>query len=177
MLQDLRFIGQLKHGVYDDDCKGVHPDVINQYYGTSGDRSHRPKSQTGAGHPKDEAESDSEMDTSEGKAVLQGINSDQWRHVRHEGIDVPHHYNPFGGEGKDLQFFEVLAKVVEQEVHPNGYGLHPNEWEEESYPVLEWVRAGKRGNKEIQVSLENTIWMRRAVLWVQGLAVLSQFQE
>ncbi|KAF8054959.1 hypothetical protein FPV67DRAFT_1391983, partial [Lyophyllum atratum] len=47
---DLRFIGQLEHGVYMDDCEGVHPDVINEFYGVHGPPGYRRRGQSGAGH-------------------------------------------------------------------------------------------------------------------------------
>ncbi|KAG1851933.1 hypothetical protein F4604DRAFT_1933868 [Suillus subluteus] len=34
--KDLRFLGQTLFGVYCDDCEGIHPDVIEEYYGVHG---------------------------------------------------------------------------------------------------------------------------------------------
>jgi hypothetical protein len=30
----MRLLGKLKHGVYCEECEGVHPDIIARYYGT-----------------------------------------------------------------------------------------------------------------------------------------------
>lgn len=32
-LQDKCFVGQTENGVYVDDCAGVHPDIIEEFYG------------------------------------------------------------------------------------------------------------------------------------------------
>jgi hypothetical protein len=29
----MRLLGELKHGQYENDCKDVHPDILNRYYG------------------------------------------------------------------------------------------------------------------------------------------------
>jgi hypothetical protein len=107
--------------------------------------------------------------------IIEQIRSDQEKHVRHEAVNVPDHRNPFQDEDAETEFHKVLAKVIEHGIEPAGYGLHSDEWEEDSYPVLEFIRAGNRGGKEIQVSLEDPIWKDRARLWVQGLNVLAHF--
>ncbi|KAJ7448877.1 hypothetical protein B0H11DRAFT_1928910 [Mycena galericulata] len=47
-------IGKMQEGVYLDDCEGVHPNVIERYYGTHGPEIHREAGQTGAGQLDDE---------------------------------------------------------------------------------------------------------------------------
>jgi hypothetical protein len=58
---------------------------------------------------------------------------------------------------------------------PFGYGLYPEELENDTYPQIELVRAGKRAGKVIQISLSDPIWKDRAVLWCQALHVLLHF--
>lgn len=50
-IQDLQFLGQARHGVYKDECEGIHPDVIEKYYGIHGKAAHRPSGVTGAANP------------------------------------------------------------------------------------------------------------------------------
>jgi hypothetical protein len=159
-LQDLRFLGQLKHGIYENGHKGIHSDTLTRY------GNQMQSSETG---PDQEYEIDEE--------IVQGINREQQHHIRHEGIGVPRHHNPFTDKKEETQFFEVFAKVVEEDIEPVGYGLHSDEWENGEYPLLEFIKVGKRAAKQIQVSLEDPLWKSRAVLWVQGLNVLSYFRE
>lgn len=77
-------MGQLEHGLYTDDCEGVHPDIIRQYYGTVGQPIHRAHYQTGAGHPSDEVYSvsgsndeESGESSDEELAEAESANSDQ----------------------------------------------------------------------------------------------------
>ncbi|KAG1888547.1 hypothetical protein F4604DRAFT_1569719, partial [Suillus subluteus] len=72
--QDLRFLGQMQFGVYQDDCEGVHPDVIEEHYGVHGPTTTRRQHQSGVGHPIDEEESDNEE---EPLNMVQAINNQQ----------------------------------------------------------------------------------------------------
>lgn len=47
------FLGQVDHGVYED-CPGIHPDLLNRFYGVHGKPTQRQAYQTGAGHSADE---------------------------------------------------------------------------------------------------------------------------
>ena len=77
MVQDLRFLRQTQFGVYDeDDCEGVHPDMIQQYYGTTKTRIHRHANQTGAGHPPEEYDND----------LVGEVIEDQDPNIRHDAI-------------------------------------------------------------------------------------------
>ncbi|KAF8144087.1 hypothetical protein K438DRAFT_1430207, partial [Mycena galopus ATCC 62051] len=99
---------------------------------------------------------------------------DQHPQVRHDAIEVPDHRNPFlGNSDAESHFFSVLAEVIRQEIIPVGYGLLPQEHDEDGYPDVEFLLAGKRMKTRIPVSLAHPIWAQRARLWVQGLSVLS----
>ncbi|KAJ7264689.1 hypothetical protein C8J57DRAFT_1069863, partial [Mycena rebaudengoi] len=99
-------------------------------------------------------------------------------HIRHEAIDVPDHRNPLSGdEVMERRFFSVLGQVLEADIVPAGYGIMPEEWEDEGYPNVEVLTAGKLGKTKIWVSLANIIWKQRAKLWVQALNVLSHFDS
>ncbi|KAJ7234973.1 hypothetical protein C8J57DRAFT_1439477 [Mycena rebaudengoi] len=163
---DMRLLGQARLGVYRDECEGLHPDTINKYYGVFGER----RTQTGAGNPQDEADGN--------PGLADRIAADQDPQIRHDAIEVPDHRNPFGDdEEMENRFFAVLREVMEHNITPAGYGLLPEEWDEEGYPDVEILTAGKQGKTKIRVSLANPIWARRAKLWVQGLKVLSHFNN
>ncbi|KAJ7436669.1 hypothetical protein B0H11DRAFT_1754590 [Mycena galericulata] len=141
-----------RQGVYCDDCEGLHPDTIDKYYGVSG-AERRGKA---AGNPPDEGDE---------PGLVDRIGVDQGPQIRHAEIEVPDHRNPFvndpAAEGK---FFAVLSEVVRQEVTPAGYGLLPEEWDEEGYPDVEIWRAGKQMKTKIRVSLAHPIWSQRAMV-------------
>ncbi|KAG2067389.1 hypothetical protein BDR04DRAFT_1159196 [Suillus decipiens] len=64
----MQLMGQLEHGLYSDDCEGVHPDIIRQYYGTTGQPILHASHQTGAGHASDEEYSDSDDASNTGES-------------------------------------------------------------------------------------------------------------
>lgn len=185
VVQDLFFLGQTRFGIYKDDCEGVHPETIEQYYGVDGElrRNH---TEAGAGHPADEQEADGQdIENTIGKIegtfahedLAEQIANNQKPHVRHEGAPVPLHTNPFQHAEAESRFFGVLGEVVKNGIIPTGYGMLIDEWEDGIYPDVEYLRIGLHGKKEIQVSLAAPVWRRRAQLWVQGLSVLSHFSE
>ena len=127
------------HGVYIDNCAGVHPDVIQQYYGVHGRKHQRAPGQTGAGHPPDE----DWMDLGERVAADQSAN------IHHEAVDVPDHEDPFLSNQQRDAFCTALAAVQEQVLLPRGYGLHQDEWETESYPAYNIIKSGRQGTKDL----------------------------
>ena len=159
--QDVRLLAQVQLGVYQDDCHGMHPDTIEKYYGVHGPQ--RPNKR-GAGNPPDEND------------VAENIHADQGPQIRHEAIEVPDHKNPFRDDtDAEGEFFAVLADVVREEIVPVGYGVLPEEWDEDGYPDIEILRAGRQMKTQIPVSLAHPIWLQRATLWVQGLNILSHY--
>ncbi|KAJ7343934.1 hypothetical protein DFH08DRAFT_810468 [Mycena albidolilacea] len=47
-------MGQVRKGMYVDDCEGVHPNVIECYYGTHGPERHHRSGETDVGQLDDE---------------------------------------------------------------------------------------------------------------------------
>jgi len=167
------FFGQTEHGIYVDDCAGVHPDVVNQYYGVHGHPTRRASGQTGAGHPADE-ESDDEDDWED---VGERVAADQETHIRHEPIEVPESTDPFINPDLRDVFERSLAAVQEQEIIPPGYGLLLEEWEDGVYPSVEVIWSGRRGTKELTISLPDFLWRPKAELWGQALSLLTHMQH
>ncbi|KAG1875467.1 hypothetical protein DFJ58DRAFT_721301 [Suillus subalutaceus] len=124
--KDLRFLGQTLFGVYRDDCEGVHPDVIEEYYGIHG-------------HPADEEDDADEQSPD----IIESINDQQRQHIHHDAVRVPSHRSAFGTDKETReQFFTVLAEVVAKKITPAYCQLTPDEWEGDQYPAFETIRAG-----------------------------------
>jgi hypothetical protein len=170
-------MGQVAHGVYVDDCEGIHPDVIDQYYGVHGTATERAPGETGAGHLPDEdvptvEHGTMEMDEDDWQDLEDGITAAQASNFHHEPVAVPKHANPFADE-HDMQLFQsALVKAHELNVVPSGYGLLPIEWDDDSYPTYEIIRTGRRGVKELRVALPDFIWRPRAESWGRALDIL-----
>ncbi|KAJ7171624.1 hypothetical protein C8R43DRAFT_874419, partial [Mycena crocata] len=182
---DMCFVGQVEHGVYVDDCEGVHPDVINRYYGVHGPELQRGPGQTGAGQLNDEEISSPPSDRlSEDSDDLDNNNDDLERQIEevhahnfhHEAVPVPKHANPFDDEDSMNLFYDALEASIQQNVVPAGYGLLPTEWDDDGYPAFEILKSGRRGKKELRVALPDAIWRPRAEMWGRALAILDQIR-
>jgi hypothetical protein len=166
------FMGQTEHGVYADELAGVHPNVLEQYYGV--DRTGTsPTRQTGAGHPPDEAD-DIDDDDLEWENLEDQVAADQESNFHHEAAVVPDHANPFQHEGDEEIFQQVFDTVTEQGLIPAGYGLLPEEWEDGEYPSYELIRSGKRSGNNLHVALPDFIWRRRAEMWGQAIDIVNR---
>jgi hypothetical protein len=189
-IQDLRFLGQTEHGIYDNDpMDTVHPDTINRYYGVDGPEQTRRLGQTGAGHAADEGSdlepldsgsedseenNDSDIDA-EWTELQHEIARDQAHNIRHEPIKVARHRNPFPTQAAEDEFHNILKIVVEQGVIPEGFGVCPDEWED-GYPEQETIKTGLRG-KGLEITLPEAVWFPRAILWAQALDVMSRLVD
>ena len=96
--------------------------------------------------------------------------------INHEPVAVPKHSSPFENQPELHQTFMDNLRLLEQAGNlPPGFGLLPNEWDEDRYPAVEHIPYGPRqGTKNI--SLPNHIWQPRAILWGQALFVLNALQ-
>lgn len=71
-------------------------------------------------------------------------------------------------------FCAALNTVTERGQVPPGYNLLP---EEGMYPTSEILRSGRRGLKELRISLPLHIWKPRALYWSQGLRIMTTILE
>ncbi|KAJ7862282.1 hypothetical protein B0H14DRAFT_2349633 [Mycena olivaceomarginata] len=158
---DMQLLGQARLGIYLDECEGLHPETIENYYGVEG-AAH--DGQLGAGNPADEEEpltlEDKTLKFDTKQLMFQTTGTLLRMMDRQRAF-----------------FFAVFADVVKQGIEPAGYGLLAEEWDDDGYPDVETLRVGRRPKKDSQilVSLAQLIWFQRARLWVQGLNVLSYF--
>lgn len=146
--------------------------MIEQHYGVDGVHVSRPPHQTGAGHPEDEEDP-------EGAQITDTITSQQRQYVHHEAVRVPAASGPFASDELRLEeaFYAMFRELVAEDITPYGFGLTPDEWEEGHYPVYETIRVGRRGTKDLHVSLGEVVWYNRACLWVQGLVAMTYILE
>ncbi len=161
----------------------MHPSVLVQYLGTYGHAAVHAANQTGAGHPEDEAVVEEEADDGEWEdedALLEQLENTVVDHVtsniRHPPVKVARARSPFHAPADEVQFREVLRAAQEEEYIPDGYGITPQEWETGEYPDREVLRIGARG-VSLTVDLPMDIWYPRALMWVQGLDVLTRMLE
>ena len=241
------FLGQIEHGIYVDECDGIHPDVINQYYGFEGKPVNHPSQtgQSGAGQPPDEGEDEdfdashdnmeddgdmdmdiddeedenddleddeSDMDEesedsddsdnmnedgedsgdsrneedSEGKDDDVDNENEDWKHIEgwlaedlgqnfhHSPVGVPKHSAPFHEQTMADVLNGAVACLREDEIVPSGYGVLPDEWDDEGYPAYEIIRTGQRGLKQLWIALPDFVWRLRAKLWAQALHVMTR---
>ncbi|PSR71725.1 hypothetical protein PHLCEN_2v12399 [Hermanssonia centrifuga] len=171
-------MGQTENGIYEDECEGMHPDTINRYYGVDcgSNETRRRQSHTGAGHPPDESDLDSDSSDNEDNTPSIGdrIAHDQQPNIRHEPIPVPDNFTPFVDEDSSQLFHDTWEVYKDINVlPPNGYGVHEDEMEEGGYESFEILRMGKRGGKEMTISLPEHIWRRRAEQWAKGLYLMN----
>jgi hypothetical protein len=165
---------------------GIHPDTISLYYGVHGTEQTRTSAQTGAGHPEDD-DIDSLSDEGSENGDGDGDDDDEWtelqhqiardqaHNIRHKPVKVARHQNPFVTPEAETEFWEILAVVIKDSAAPDGFGVCIEEWES-GYPEIEIIKTGARG-KELEVVLPEAIWLPRAVLWAQGLDVMSRLVE
>jgi hypothetical protein len=184
----MRFLGQTMHGIYVDDCQGLHPDVIERYYGVEGTQINQHPGQSGAGLLQDEGDLDSD-DEIDLDGEMMDEDGDDWKDIQdqlaediehnfhHSPVDVSKHSVPFLTQMAADVFTGSLEELQSQQLVPVGFGMTSDEWGDEGYPSYEIIRTGRRGRKELRIDLPDFIWRPRAELWVQALHTLIRTKE
>ena len=96
--------------------------------------------------------------------------------VHHEPVAVPKHSSPFKNRPELHQtFVDNIALLGQAGTLPPGFGLLPDEWEDDGYPAAEHIPYGPRQRTK-EISLPHHIWYPRAILWGQALFVLNAIQ-
>ncbi|KAJ3722569.1 hypothetical protein C8R42DRAFT_580065 [Lentinula raphanica] len=148
---DMRLLGQLRNGIYRDVDNAVHPDILRYY---------------GADRMEDAEEAR--------KLVMDNIRAEQQANYYHEPIAVPKHQSPFLGFPQEADLFGRIMEGLERsDWVPTDYFLTPEEWEDDGYPSFEMILHGKRGKRELQVSLPHHIWFPRALQWTRSLHTMD----
>lgn len=148
-----------EHGV-EEDQPGIHPNVLNEYYGADQPDWATLMAFTDASNPQEEIE------------VNARIAEDQANDIRHPGANVPPESSPFTTVQESI-FFDALNETVRLNIMPNGYGVAQQEWPRGEYPTWESVCV-RSSWKTINVELPFDICWPQAVKWVQGLDCMTQ---
>ncbi|KAJ3712637.1 hypothetical protein C8R42DRAFT_615362 [Lentinula raphanica] len=178
---DKRWLGMIRNGVYmdADDCEGLDVAAIEAFYGTAGNPQIRSNGQTGAGQLDDEdvslppSPSSSDNSDSEDDLGLGPIAMDQFLP---KAVKTPRHDCPFTDDEYAV-FTEAIQVAGEQKILPHGYGVRPEEWDNDYYPSIEVICSGRKGGKEISVQLPCFVWQPRAELWALGLSIMDRILE
>lgn len=174
-----------------DDHENIHPDLLERYYGIHGRERTRSGDQTGAGQLDDEEievpDSDTEAeedDSEDDEDLIAQIDDDDLiaqidaalgDKFNSKPVKVPRHANPFSEDEEEL-FNLTLTAMHAAGIVPCGYGLHPDEWDDGTYPSYETLKSGRRGGKKLQVALPDSVWRPRAEMWGRGLSIMKQMQ-
>ena len=165
-MQDLRFLRQTQLGVYnEDDCQGIHPDVIHRHYGTTHTRVHRHMDQTGAGHPPEECDDNLEEPL---PSLIGEVVQDQDPNIRHDAIPTADHEPPLTTPELLALFSNSIIALRSDEALLHSIAGQVTVWD----PV-EAIKVGHRRRKELVISLEDAVWERRALLWIAALRLLD----
>ncbi|KZV99133.1 hypothetical protein EXIGLDRAFT_804699 [Exidia glandulosa HHB12029] len=160
---DKCFAGQTEHGVYVDDCEGVHPDAIQEYYGAD----------------EDEAEREAADDNVEHADIAFGVVAGRVRKAQagnvhnSDSAKVPATASPIENDTELAEFMRCFQEVRDTAFIPHGFGLHEDEFDGD-YPAQESIPYGKRGTRELMVDLPQEVWYPRAVLWAQAVYTLAR---
>ena len=166
LVQDLRFIRQTQLGIYDeDDCEGVHPETIQEYYGTTEDHVQRLAGQTGAGHPPEELD-DGDAETN----LIDNIIQDQDSDIRHNSIPTADHEAPHMSPELLALFSDGIAALRDDNQDDFLRSLAGDHF---VWDPAEVMRVSHRRQKELVISLVDATWERRALLWLAANCVLD----
>ncbi|KAG9123875.1 hypothetical protein FRC07_013671 [Ceratobasidium sp. 392] len=138
--EDMRFLGQLEHGIQDDIYEDVPPEILQEYLGVDADNSQTAEG-SGAGlAAEDHIQTLGEADDDHGGDDLDEMELEPAEREVLSGlqeqlqVEQATHRCPFEREEEILAFEELLAEALESEVIPHGYGVRPEEWENGVYP-------------------------------------------
>lgn len=116
-----------------------------------------------------------EQDRDRLSEVIAQISNSQETNVRHDPIPVPKHSSPFKTEQDLNAYLRSFQDYVACKKLPTGYGLRRSEWGQDGYPAFENIPLGRRGRKELCISLSDEIWRPRAEVWGQALYLMNQY--
>ena len=157
--QDIRLLGQAKHGVYDE-VDAIDPALLHQYYGA------------GAPLQSDDEESDltsNEHEHQSQRDIAEVIVAAQSRNVRHEAAAVARNSSPFEDERDMHAFILALDAVLTPDAHPpTGFNL------DGEYESFELYKTG-RSAKPLMIPLPYDVWFPRIVVWSKALNLLKVF--
>ena len=81
--------------------------------------------------------------------------------------------SPFDSENTFEIFQLTLQQIQDEAIVPHGYGVTHQEFQEVGYPTQEILQGGKKGQKEMYITLPREIWLPRPIKWCQALEVMT----
>lgn len=180
----MRLLAQTQHGLFTNDTEISHREAMNQIYGNGEIDIYKEQSEESNEEESDEEEEhDEEEDSNASKFAedsdglteepeASGSRNDQLDDV-HDAIVVPDVTNPFSDDDLMQAFTTALDIVREQGMLPEGYGLLPEEWDDNEYPAFWVIKSGRRG-KDLTISLPDARWRARSELWGQALDIINR---
>ena len=145
----------------------MHPDVIQEYYGTTHTQVHRHPNQTGAGHPPEEYDDGL---TEPLPNLINEVAQDQGPNVRHDAIPTADHEPPLTAP-EHLEVFSDAISILRRQTDNNL--LRSISGQVITWDLVEVINVGHRQQKELVISLEDAAWERRALLWSAALRLLD----
>lgn len=157
--QDIRLLGQAKHGVYDE-VDTIDPVLLHRYYGAGAWLDDEESDLTSNEHVH---EHQSQRDIAEVIATAQSRNN-----VRHEAAAVAKNSSPFEDEHDTRAFALALDAVLALDTYPAGFDL------DREYESFESYKTG-RSTKLLVIPLPYDVWFPRIVVWSKALNLLKIF--
>lgn len=153
--QDIRLLGQTKHGVYDA-VDAADPALLHRYYGA------------GVALEPDDEETGLMSDRQTQRDIAEIIAAAQSRNIRHEAAAVAKNSSPFEDEHDLYAFALAMDTVLNSETYPVGFNL------DEEYESFESYKTG-RSAKPLTIPLPYDVWFPRIIVWCKALDLLKRF--
>lgn len=114
-------------------------------------------------------------DDDEDSTQAAAITEEQRCNLRHEGIAVPRHANPFATEEETDGFLNMVAHAIQIDAELEGFGAELAV--RSDYPTVERITLGQGGRREIEIPLTMTLWLPRIRSWCQAASLLHMYRE
>ncbi|KAJ7062379.1 hypothetical protein C8F01DRAFT_1057336 [Mycena amicta] len=178
-------LGLVENGIYHDDFENEHPAVLEQFYGADGpdlpdngqlsDDEYTDEVVEGA-EDSDESEFEFAEDDEDTNNIANTIEEAYGQNFHPEPVSVPKHECPFDGDDEFQLFVDTLEQATSMNLVPQGYGMLPDEWDDDEYPSYGIIKSGRRGAKRMRVSLPDHVWRPRVEMWTRALDILQRIQ-
>ncbi|KIM52119.1 hypothetical protein SCLCIDRAFT_39426, partial [Scleroderma citrinum Foug A] len=137
---DLRFTGQLEHGIYMSHGEvTIHPGVVQHYLGSTSIQLSQSSQISPSSDMDDQEWEEIPLETTDLTMIASLIAEEQTAQFLHEGAQVPRDHNPFSHSGAETVFTEALEEVQAIGYIPSGLGMLEEEWDGDGYPELEVI--------------------------------------
>jgi hypothetical protein len=164
-------LAQTQHGLFVNETEISHEEAMNQMHNNTEIDIH--DEQLEGESSSSECSDDNDSVTQSGEELEASSSREDRLNDVHEPVSVPDTTNPFSDEDLLQVFTTALATVREEGMLPEGYGLLPEEWDDEEYPSYWVIKSGRRG-KELRISLPDAQWRARSELWGQALDIVNR---